>query len=298
MRNLFSEYLEKHFEINKNSILITADLGFSVFDNFRKKYPNRFINIGVAEQNMIGVSAGIKSKGIDVFAYSISNFGILRCLEQIRNDVIYHDLNVKICCVGGGFAYGNLGYTHLGVEDMGAISLFKEKVNIYCPSTRDELKKILPLYFKSNKFSYLRLYRNNEETLHYDKIEEFFSIKGKLQKNLIITVGPISEEIFKIKVRNFCHINFHTLSNIPKKLFVSIFDSKKVENIIFIEEHVILGSFFNEYLIKCAEYEIKLKKLFTRHFTIKKYKKNGSSKYLRKYYKMSSKDIETILKNL
>ncbi|MDB3973984.1 hypothetical protein N9440_04300 [Alphaproteobacteria bacterium] len=298
MRNLFSEYLDDFFKKNGNSILITADLGFSVFDEFRKKYSDRFINIGVAEQNMIGVAAGIKSKGINVFAYSISNFGVMRCLEQLRNDVIYHQLNVKLCCVGGGFAYGNLGYTHLGVEDMGALSLFNENIDIFCPSTREELKIILPLYFKSKKFSYLRLYRNNEINLEYDQIKNFYSIKGKIQKNLIITVGPISEEIFKIRDRNFCHINFHTLTNIPKNVFISIFDSKKIKNIIFVEEHTVVGSFFNTYLIKCAEYKVKLKSLFNRHFSLKKYKKNGSNKYLRKYYKMSSIDIEAILKNL
>lgn len=295
MRNYFSERLIEYFSANKKSILITADLGYSVFDELKKKFPERYINIGVAEQNMIGVASGINLSGLDVFAYSISNFGVLRCLEHIRNDIIYHNLNVKLCCVGGGFAYGNLGYTHLGVEDIGALSLFGDEVNLYCPSTKDELKKIIPDYFNSKKFSYLRLYRNKEPSLKYDHIKKYYSTKEKIHKNMIVSVGPVSEEIFKLSKRNFYHVNFHTLNNIPKKIFLEIFNNRKIKNILFVEEHTVCGSFYNYYLLKCAEYKIKTKNIVNKHFNLKKLQKNGSYNYLRNTQGMSSSKIEKVI---
>ena len=98
--------------------LVVGDLGFSVVDKFAQAYPDRFLNAGVAEQNMTGLAAGIALNGGVVFTYSIANFSTLRCLEQIRNDVCYHRANVKVVSVGGGLAYGNLGVTHHATEDL------------------------------------------------------------------------------------------------------------------------------------------------------------------------------------
>ena len=101
-----------------NIILITGDLGFGVLNEFIEKYPNNFINAGVAEQNMTGIAAGLALEGKKVFTYSIANFPTLRCLEQIRNDVCYHNLDVNIISIGGGFSYGPLGMTHHATEDI------------------------------------------------------------------------------------------------------------------------------------------------------------------------------------
>jgi transketolase len=101
--------------------LLTADLGYSVLEAFRDAYPDRYTNVGVAEQNMIGIAAGMARCGKVVFVYSIANFPTLRCFEQIRNDVCYHGANVKVVAVGGGLAYGAQGYTHHGVEDLAVL---------------------------------------------------------------------------------------------------------------------------------------------------------------------------------
>src|SRR3989442_1615157 len=97
---------------------MVGDLGFSVIEDFANKHPKQFVNAGVSEQNMIGLAAGMALTGKIVFTYSIGNFGTLRCLEQIRNDVCYHRANVKVVAVGGGLAYGNLGVTHHASEDV------------------------------------------------------------------------------------------------------------------------------------------------------------------------------------
>jgi transketolase len=89
-----------------------------VVDRFEKQLPNQFLNAGVAEQNMTGLAAGIALEGRIVFTYSIANFPTLRCLEQIRNDAAYHEANVKVVAVGGGFSYGALGMSHHATEDL------------------------------------------------------------------------------------------------------------------------------------------------------------------------------------
>ncbi len=99
-------------------ILITGDLGFGVLNEYREKCADQFINAGVAEQNMTGVATGMALEGMIVFTYSIGNFPTLRCLEQIRNDACYHNANVKILAVGGGFSYGQLGMSHHATEDL------------------------------------------------------------------------------------------------------------------------------------------------------------------------------------
>ena len=119
MRDAFVRALEELAEENSNLFFITADLGFGVFDNFEEKFPKQYLNIGVAEQNMIGVATGLALEGRDVFVYSIANFSTFRCLEQIRNDAAYHNVNITIVSSGGGFTYGSLGMSHHATEDIG-----------------------------------------------------------------------------------------------------------------------------------------------------------------------------------
>src|SRR5215469_10241862 len=118
MRGAFFRALTEFAEQDERVQLIVGDLGFGVAETFAQRFPNRFLNAGVAEQNMTGIAAGMALSGKVVFTYSIANFPILRCLEQIRNDVCYHNANVKIVAVGGGLAYGALGATHHATEDL------------------------------------------------------------------------------------------------------------------------------------------------------------------------------------
>lgn len=118
MRDAFVAGLLKEAVKNPNVLLVTGDLGFGVLNEFRAQVPNQFINAGVAEQNMTGIATGLALNGKIVFTYSIGNFPTLRCLEQIRNDAAYHDANVKVVSVGGGFTYGSLGMSHHATEDL------------------------------------------------------------------------------------------------------------------------------------------------------------------------------------
>jgi transketolase len=104
MRNAFIEKLTDLAEKNEKIFLIVGDLGFGVIEHFEEKFPRRFLNAGVAEQNMMGMAAGLASAGFQVFVYSIGNFPTFRCLEQIRNDVCYEELDVTIVSIGAGLS--------------------------------------------------------------------------------------------------------------------------------------------------------------------------------------------------
>src|SRR5260370_33641319 len=109
MRTSFFHSLMELAERDGRIHLVVGDLGFGVVEPFAERFPERFLNVGVAEQNMTGVAAGLALCGASVFTYSIGNFPTLRCLEQIRNDIFYHKANVKRGSVGVGFSYGWLG---------------------------------------------------------------------------------------------------------------------------------------------------------------------------------------------
>jgi transketolase len=133
MRNTFIDTVLKFSRNNPPPYLLTGDLGYSVLELFQKEFPARFINVGILEQSMMSMSAGIASQNQKVFAYSISNFSTFRALEQIRLDIAYHNLDVCIVGVGTGFQYGSAGYSHWAIEDLSAVSGL-EKMRIYSPS--------------------------------------------------------------------------------------------------------------------------------------------------------------------
>jgi transketolase len=118
LRDVFIHQLYELAAQDPRITLITADLGFGVLDQFARRYPRQFLNVGVAEQNMTAIATGMALEGHIVFTYSIANFPTLRCLEQLRNDAAYHDANVKVVAIGGGFSYGPLGMSHHATEDL------------------------------------------------------------------------------------------------------------------------------------------------------------------------------------
>jgi transketolase len=149
--------------------LLCADLGYSVLEPFIESFPKRFINVGVAEQNMVGIAAGLAMAGRVVFTYSIVNFATFRCLEQIRNDVCYHNLPVKVVAVGGGFSYGAQGYTHHGLEDI-AVTRVLPNMTVMAPADPWEARTATERLALSPGPAYLRLGRSNEPDLHSDGV--------------------------------------------------------------------------------------------------------------------------------
>lgn len=165
MRNAFIDELIELATINEKIVLIVGDLGFSVIEPFAEKFPDRFINAGVAEQNMMGLAAGMASEGFHPFVYSIANFPLFRCAEQIRNDVDYHQFPVTIVSVGGGLAYGNFGYSHHAVQDFGLIRMMPNMM-IAAPGDPMEVRACMRYLVEYPQPSYLRLGRAGEPNYH------------------------------------------------------------------------------------------------------------------------------------
>ncbi len=156
MRDSFVAALTELAQQNERVILLTADLGFGIFDDYVKKVPDQFLNVGVAEQNMMGVATGLSLEGRVVFAYSIGNFATLRCLEQIRNDAAYHKANVNVVASGGGFTYGQLGMSHHATEDLSILRALPG-VTVVAPCDAWEAGQALPALAKNPGVSYLRI---------------------------------------------------------------------------------------------------------------------------------------------
>lgn len=165
MRNAFIDELVAHAETHPNIALVVGDLGYSVIEPFADRFPERFINAGVAEQNMMGLAAGMASEGYHVFVYSIGNFPTFRCAEQIRNDVDYHQLPVTIVAVGGGLAYGALGYSHHTVQDF-ALMRSMPRMLLAAPGDPMEVRACMRYLTQHPQPSYLRLAKAGEPCFH------------------------------------------------------------------------------------------------------------------------------------
>ena len=165
MRSAFMDELYLAAEKDDSIVLVVGDLGFGVVADFARRFPKQFINAGVAEQNMMGLSAGLASEGFKVFAYSIGNFPTFRCAEQIRNDIDYHKLPVTVVAVGGGLSYGNLGYSHHAIQDIALMRTFPNMM-MATPGDPMETRACIRYLLANPQPSYLRLEKAGEPSMH------------------------------------------------------------------------------------------------------------------------------------
>ena len=194
MRTAFIEQLCESAAQDERIWLVCGDLGYSVLEVFANAFPKRYLNAGVAEQNMTGVAAGLAMSGKIVFTYSIANFPVMRCLEQIRNDVCYHRLNVKIVSVGGGMAYGTHGYTHHGVEDL-AVMRALPNMNVVAPGDPVETRGAVKTLLTDSGPAYLRLGKAGEPNVHKTSVDfalgQSISVRAGSQVTIFTTGGVL-----------------------------------------------------------------------------------------------------------
>jgi transketolase len=196
MRNAVVDTIEAAAAADPDLWLLTADLGYSVLERFASRFPDRYINVGVAEQNMMGVAAGLALSGKRVVAYSIANFATLRCLEQIRNDIVHHRADVKVVAVGGGFAYGPQGHTHQGIEDL-ATMLTMPGLDVVAPADPYEASLAAKAMLERRGPTYLRLARAGEPRIHSGTppIERGKHVECRSGTEvLLIACGPVLAE--------------------------------------------------------------------------------------------------------
>jgi len=165
MRNSFIKTLMEQARQDERIFLLCGDLGYSVLEPFAEAFPDRFVNVGIAEQNMVGLAAGLSLEGYTVFCYSIGNFPTLRAMEQIRYDVAYHDANVKIIAVGGGYAYGPLSTSHHTTEELGMLRTIPGMV-VTAPGDPAEVDAMTAFIAQHRGPCYMRLNKAGEPRLH------------------------------------------------------------------------------------------------------------------------------------
>ena len=193
MRNNFITTLAEVAAANPKIWLLCGDLGYSVLEPFAARFPDRYVNMGVAEQNMAGVAAGIALSGNTVFIYSIGNFPTLRCLEQIRNDICYHGADVKVVAVGAGYAYGSQGYTHHALEDVAIMSALPG-MEVFVPCDPAEARIATQTIATSGRPSYLRLSRSGEPELAANRQKDLRrpALLRSGRDVVILASGPIA----------------------------------------------------------------------------------------------------------
>jgi transketolase len=152
----FCRSIQRIFAQDAQAVFLTGDLGFGALETLRDAYPKRFFNAGVAEQNMMGMAAGLALAGYRPWIYSIAPFAVYRCFEQIRNDVCLHNLTVRIVGNGGGYTYGIMGSTHHALEDLGILKTLPN-MQLYFPCTNDHVDAAMEKIQATPGPAYLRL---------------------------------------------------------------------------------------------------------------------------------------------
>lgn len=246
MRDVFIDELIIATKKNNNIILLVNDLGFGVIEKFIKLFPNNYFNAGISEQSMMGYAAGLAAAGKHVFVYSIANFPTFRCAEQIRNDVDYHNLPVTIVSVGSGVGYGNLGYTHHGLQDYSLMRSFPNML-IAAPGDVMELKGCMRYLVSNPQPSYLRLDKSSNFKIH-NQIPKIYpgkwlKISGNNNNSSFLTTGAVIEHIKKKfkKKKNYSIYSLPIWGMKFKKFQYNFL--KKYKKILVIEDHFQDGGF-------------------------------------------------------
>jgi len=266
MRNSFVSELTKIAKENEKIVLLVGDIGFGVFENFKKEFPKRYFNLGIAEQNSVGVVSGLAKEGFFPIFYTIVPFLLYRPFEQIRNDLCINRRDALLVGVGAGLSYGALGPTHHALEDIGVMSTLPE-MRIYTPSSPIMVCKSLNEAIKDGSGpAYLRLGKNGEKNLSFDDISidewEPLRIRNPYKKIFILSHGPISkfveDAIHKINLPHL--ITFGVIEQIKPFPFEKFSEqAKSSELIITIEEHYNIGGLFDRVLSAVNKLNLRLR---------------------------------------
>jgi len=248
MRTAIIDGVYEIMKKNKNSYFLTGDLGYNTLEKIEKDFGNRFINIGVAEQNMIGIASGLALTGKKVFCYSIIPFLTMRCFEQIRNDICYHDLDVTLLGSGSGLTYGILGSTHFALEDL---AILRPLPNMTIFSPADEIDAQLGVRASKNFHHplYIRIDLREKAKIHKHLYDFKFGKGVVIQKGkdlVFFVTGTLMEEVIKAtkiikeeKGLTSTIIDIHTIKPLDIDLILKEVEGK--EMVFTVEEHGIIG---------------------------------------------------------
>lgn len=298
MRNHLIAELERIAAEDARTVVQTADLGYGVLDRFAKRFPNRFVNVGICEQNMAAIAAGLALERNVVYNYSIGNFPVMRCLEQIRNCICYHNANVKIIAVGGGFAYGQLGMSHHATEDI-AITRALPNMRVFCPADPDEAVAVVRHVHSIDGPCYVRLARGGEPHVHpnlsdYD-VTKIMELRSGERVAVIATGSVLSEAIsasdsLAKEGKMIGVYNCISLKPVDEKGILSL--AEKYSTIISVEEHNVIGGLGSIVAETIASHPIERMPRLIRFGLPDVYTSIvGSQSYLREHYGLSASNI-------
>ena len=261
MRDSFNKALLALAEKNPEIMLLVGDIGFKVFDTFVERYPSKFYNLGIAEANMVGMSAGLAMNGKRPFVYTIIPFLTMRAFEQIRVDICMHNVPVILVGVGGGLSYDKLGPTHHAIEDITLMRALPN-MNVFSPSDPEEVIEITNYAYKLNKPVYIRLGKGKEPNLFdkqvyplnnhlYRQIRDGNDITlfatGAILKIAIEAADLLHKEGIELRIINMIGVKpLH--EEIVKKAI------NETKGILALEEHSLIGGFGSAIADICATY--------------------------------------------
>lgn len=299
-RQSYGEKLAELGEKNKDIIVLDADLSAATKTSiFAKRFPERFFDMGIAEQDMISTAAGLATFGKTVFASSFAMFACGRSYDQIRNSVAHPKLNVKICASHAGITVGEDGATHQMLEDLGMMRGLPN-MTVMCTSDDRETKWAVEEISKMDGPVYLRLCRLNTPQI-YGEEQDFKIGKGVQIGNgtnaTVFATGVVVPEAIKAKEElekqgiNIRVVDIHTIKPIDKELIIKC--AKETKKLVSIEDHNIiggLGSAISEVLTE--EYPAKLIRMGMKD----RFGESGPAKELLRYFGLTSEDIIAVVK--
>lgn len=297
MRDAFIHTLTELAPEHPELLLLSGDLGFGVMNGYIARFPGQFLNVGVAEQNMSGLAAGLALEGHTVFTYSIGNFPTLRCLEQIRNDICYHRANVKIVCIGGGMSYGPVGFSHHATEDL-AILRSLPGMLVLSPGDLWEAAECSRYLVSHRGPAYLRLDKSvAPATSHPGEAFQPGSIRivrDGSDVTLAATGGILGEALLAADALAgqgiFCRVlSVHTIKPLDTDTLLSA--ASETGGIVSVEEHAVdggLGGAIAEALMEAGVFPAFFARMGLRNTFSSVV---GSQQYLRKAYSLDAPAI-------
>lgn len=297
MKATFFKMIENIARETSEFQFIKADTAYMA--DYQKNFPNQYLDVGIAEQNMIGVAAGMALEGFVPMVYSIVNFTTMRCLEQIRVNIAYHNLNVKIVSCGQGFDYGSLGATHHATEDL-ALMRAIPNITVFCPCDPIETEAVIRSAMKTQGPTYVRLGHGGETCLHKAPLQNY-EVGKALQllageEVIVCVTGSIAADVLAAAISinamgyDVGVYSFPTVKPIDKEFILE--KNRTAKLILSVEEHSIIGGLGSAIAEVIAEAP-KGRALFQRVGLNDTFSYEiGKRPYLKEYYGMDAEAIK------
>lgn len=268
MRNSFINSIYKATKINENVLCLVGDIGAFLLRNYIKDFPFNYYNLGAAEANMVGVAAGFAMSGKIPFVYTITPFITSRCYEQIKVDVCYNEVNVKLVGIGSGVSYGTMGPTHHSLEDIAIMRVLPNMIVISPADPREveeaviaAMKHIGPVYIRLTLSSNPLDYKRGNFKIGKARILKKGSDAAIIATGDMVSIANEASVVLKKNNIDCYVINIHTIKPIDEELIKKL--SRECKAIVSIEEHSIIGglgsavsSIISQYPENKARYKI------------------------------------------